>query len=276
VPWKWVLACVSVLVEHNICDSHNGGRRTQNSEKPAQEVTLNAVIEPFAPAKLDAMAFSATALLLPVPHGRDLVVRLARLFLGLTLFGLGAGMMVRSELGLSPWNAFHQGVSELIGISMGKVVILTGLAVLLLWIPLRQRMGLGTLANTMWIGLTIDFFLGVTPEIENVAIQIGLMLGGVIAIAIGSGFYIGAGLGPGPRDGIMTGLARRGLSIRSARTIVEATALTIGVLLGGQAGIGTIVFLFGIGPLVQIFLRLLSFEKTDYSAASTRKASITE
>jgi uncharacterized membrane protein YczE len=222
------------------------------------------------------MAFSVSALLLPVPHGSDLLTRLFRLFLGLTLFGVGAAMMVRSELGLSPWNAFHQGVSQLIGISMGNVVILTGVVVLLLWIPLRQRLGLGTLANTLWIGVTIDFVLNVTPEIENLAAQSALMLGGVVAIAIGSGFYIGAGLGPGPRDGIMTGLARRGLSIRSARTIIEATALTIGVLLGGQAGVGTIVFLFGIGPLVQIFLRLLSFEKTDYSGDPVKKVSITE
>jgi len=225
---------------------------------------------------LVTMAFSVSAILLPVPRGTDLTIRLFRLFFGLTLFGTGAGMMVRSELGLSPWNAFHQGVSTLIGISMGSVVILTGVAVLLLWIPLRQRLGLGTLANTLWIGLTIDLFLNVTPEITSLGIRIALMLGGVIAIAIGSGFYIGAGLGPGPRDGIMTGLARRGLSIRSARTLIEATALTVGVLLGGSAGIGTLVFLFGIGPLVQVFLRLFSFEKTNYSRESAKKATITE
>lgn len=226
--------------------------------------------------KLVVMAFDTSTFLLPLPRDDDLPKRLGRLFLGLTLFGVGIGMMVRAELGLPPWGAFHQGVSDRTGLSFGTVAILTGLAVLIAWIPLKERLGLGTVSNAMWVGVVVDMFLNAVPNVEALPGRVGLMVGGVVTVAIGSGFYIGAGLGPGPRDGIMIGLARKGLSIRMARTVVEATALSVGVLLGGQAGIGTVVFLVGIGPLVQIFLRLLSFERTDYSTAPVKKSTITE
>jgi uncharacterized membrane protein YczE len=186
-------------------------------------------------------------------------VRLARCLFGLFLFGLGISMLLDAELGAAPWDVFHTGVSELTGISVGNVVILTGVALLLLWIPLRERPGLGTILNALVIGVVVDVTLPWIPDDAPLVVRVALMVGGVVLIAIGSGFYIGAGLGPGPRDGLMTGLAKRSvgrfsISIRSARTTVEIAVLVIGVVLGGSIGVGTAVFTFGIGPLVQIFL----------------------
>lgn len=178
---------------------------------------------------------------------------------GLALFGLGISMLIDSELGAAPWDVFHTGVSELTGISVGNIVIITGFALLVLWIPLRERPGLGTLLNAIEIGLVVDLTEPLMPGTDLLVPRVLLMLGGVVVIALGSGFYIGAGLGPGPRDGLMTGLARRrigryGISIRAARTGVEIIVLIVGIVLGGSIGIGTAVFAFGIGPLVQIFL----------------------
>jgi uncharacterized membrane protein YczE len=179
--------------------------------------------------------------------------------LGLTLFGIGLAFMVVADLGLSPWDVFHQGVSIHIGIPIGTVVIITGFAVLLLWIPLKERIGIGTIANAIVIGLVLDGMLLILPDaIDNMALRWIAMLGGVLIVAIGSGFYIGAGLGPGPRDGLMTGLGRRGISIAWARAGIEITALVAGWLLGGTVGVGTLVFAFGMGPLVQFFLLKLS------------------
>lgn len=182
-----------------------------------------------------------------------------RLLFGLTLFGLGLALMVISDLGLSPWDVLHQGISRQTGIPIGTVVIITGFAVLLLWIPLHERIGIGTIANAIVIGLVLDGALLVLPEtLENVVLRWVALLAGVVIVAIGSGFYIGAGLGPGPRDGLMTGLARRGISIAWARAWIEITALVTGWLLGGTVGVGTVLFAFGMGPLVQFFLRRLS------------------
>ncbi len=197
--------------------------------------------------------------MLPFPPLNELGPRLARLMLGLTLFGVGLAFMVVADLGLSPWDVFHQGVSNRTGIPIGTIVIITGFAVLLLWIPLRERIGIGTIANAIVIGLVLDGMLMILPEhLEGLALRWTAMLGGVLIVAIGSGFYIGAGLGPGPRDGLMTGLGRRGISIAWARGGIEITALIAGWLLGGTVGPGTIVFAFGMGPLVQFFLRKLS------------------
>lgn len=182
-----------------------------------------------------------------------------RLLFGLTLFGLGLALMVISDLGLSPWDVLHQGISRQTGIPIGTVVIITGFAVLLLWIPLHERIGIGTIANAIVIGLVLDGALLVLPEtLENVVLRWVALLAGVVIVAIGSGFYIGAGLGPGPRDGLMTGLARRGISLAWARAWIEITALVTGWLLGGTVGVGTVLFAFGMGPLVQFFLRRLS------------------
>ncbi|MFT4618359.1 MAG: putative membrane protein YczE [Minisyncoccia bacterium] len=191
--------------------------------------------------------------------------RLTRCVFGLFLFGLGISMILDAELGAAPWDVFHTGVSELTGIGTGQVIIITGIALLLLWIPLRERPGLGTILNAVEIGLVVDLTLPLMPGTDLVIPRLALMIGGIVVIAVGSGFYIGAGLGPGPRDGLMTGLSKRSIgpysiSTRTARTSVELIVLAVGIALGGSIGIGTAAFTFGIGPLVQIFLPRLTMQ----------------
>jgi len=190
---------------------------------------------------------------LPIPSDR-LPERLVRCILGLALFGLGIAMFLASELGLAPWDVFHQGVSERLGIPVGVVIEITGVFILLLWIPLRERLGLGTVLNAIEIGLVVYLLDGVLPVTDLLVPRVLYVVGGLVAIAAGSGLYIGAGLGSGPRDGLMLGLSKRGISVRLARTGVEVTALVVGLLLGGTVGVGTLAFTFGIGPLVQVFL----------------------
>lgn len=171
------------------------------------------------------------------------------------LFGVGIALMVRADLGLSPWQVFHQGVAESLGVAIGTVTILAGFVVLLGWIPLRERFGLGTLLNVALIGNVLNLTLDLLPdELGSLPTRLSAMFGGVLLIALGSGLYIGAGMGPGPRDGLMTGLARRGLHIGAVRTGLEATVLLIGWLLGGTVGAGTLAFALMIGPLIAIFL----------------------
>ena len=184
--------------------------------------------------------------------------RILRCVAGLALFGLGIALLLHANLGAAPWDVFHTGVSELTGVPVGTVIIITGIVILLLWIPLRESPGLGTVLNAIEIGVVVDLVLPHVPEPDALVVRLAMMLGGVVVIAIGSGLYIGAGLGPGPRDGLMTGLARRGISIRGARTGIEIVVLLIGVLLGGAIGLGTAVFALGIGPLVQFFLPRLT------------------
>lgn len=194
-----------------------------------------------------------------VPTAVDLRLRLPRLFLGLTLCGLGLAAMVRAELGLGPWEVLHQGISRRTGIPIGTSGILVGFAVLLGWLPLRQRLGVGTISNVIWIGLVIDGTLAVMPALHGTAVRVTALLLGVSLVGLGSGFYIGAGLGAGPRDGLMTGLSgRSGRSIRSVRTAMELIALVLGWALGGTVGIGTVVFALGIGFLVQLWLGRLT------------------
>lgn len=163
--------------------------------------------------------------------------------------------MVSANLGLPPWEVLHQGISNRTGVPIGTVGIITGFLVLLLWIPLRERIGLGTALNVVIIGLVIDGSLIFLPQpMSNVALQIVAMVGGILVVALGSGLYIGAGLGPGPRDGLMTGLARKGLRIGVARVGIEVTVLIGGFLLGGTVGIGTVAFAFGLGPLISYLL----------------------
>ncbi len=173
---------------------------------------------------------------------------------GLAIFAVGIALIVRADLGLAPWDVFHQGVSERLGIGIGVVMIATGAAVLLLWIPLRVRPGIGTVLNVVMIGVVVDLVLPHLPEPDPLLPRAALLVAGVAVIAVGSALYIGPGLGPGPRDGLMTGLARRGLSIGIARTAVEVIVLVGGIALGGSAGIGTAVFAFGIGPMVQLLM----------------------
>lgn len=185
--------------------------------------------------------------------------RLLRLVVGLILCGGGIALMVRANLGLAPWSVLDQGLAERTGLQIGTLSIITGAIVLTMWVPLRQRPGIGTVANIVLIGLTIDVVLAVVDSPPgSTAGRAAFMLLGVAMWGPGSGFYIGAGLGPGPRDGLMTGLHANGVgSIRVVRTALEVVVLTAGWLLGGSVGIGTVVFAVTIGPNVQYFLRLL-------------------
>jgi uncharacterized membrane protein YczE len=199
--------------------------------------------------------------MLPTPTRQELKARLPRLIVGLVLFGIGVALMVVADLGLSPWEVLHQGISFRTGISIGTVAIMTGIGVLLLWIPLHERVGIGTILNVLIIGPVVDISLWLLPDqIEIMWVRWALMVGGTIIIALGSGLYIGAGLGPGPRDGLMTGLATKGINVAAARIGIEITVLIIGYFLGGTVGIGTLVFAFGVGPLVAIFLPMLSMK----------------
>jgi len=181
--------------------------------------------------------------------------RLPQLVLGLLLLGAGIAATVRADLGLSPYDVLHQGIADRTGLSFGVVVVLVGLVVLLLWIPLRQRPGVGTIVNTLAVGFITNGALDVLPEPQADAWRWALLLGGLVVTALGVGLYIGCGLGPGPRDGLMTGIAARGHPIWLVRTLLELTALACGAVLGGTVGIGTAVFAFGIGPLGHLFLR---------------------
>jgi uncharacterized membrane protein YczE len=183
--------------------------------------------------------------------------RLVQLYAGLWLYGLAAALQVRSGLGLDPWDVFHQGLSKHVGLAIGTVVIIVGAAVLLAWIPLRQRPGLGTVSNVVLIGVSMNVSLELLSPVHVMAGRIGEMVGGIVLCGIATGMYIGAHYGPGPRDGLMTGLARRsGRSIRLVRTGIEVTVLAVGFVLGGRVGVGTVLYALSIGPLAQLFLRV--------------------
>ena len=182
--------------------------------------------------------------------------RIVQLFVGLTLFGLAMAGFVRAGLGLAPWDVLHYGVTLHTGLSLGTVVIIFGFIVLLLWIPLKQMPGLGTIANVLWLGIAADIGLAVIPQAEGLAAQLALFAGSLLVNGLGGGLYIGSQLGPGPRDGLMTGLhARTGISLRLARTGVEVLVLVIGWFLGGIVGFGTVLYAVSIGPVTQFFLR---------------------
>lgn len=199
-----------------------------------------------------------------------LIRRLLQLSIGLTLYGASMALMLRAALGLDPWDVFHQGVSGQVGISIGMVVNLTGLVVLLLWIPLRQRPGIGTVANVVMIGTAMDLTLRALPPVEGLAFQVAALVASIIANGFAGALYIGAGLGPGPRDGLMTGLARRtGWSLRLVRTGIEVSVLALGWALGGTVGVGTLLYAFGIGPLVQFFLPMVSITEAKSNIQET-------
>jgi uncharacterized membrane protein YczE len=172
--------------------------------------------------------------------------------IGLFLYGLSAAMLVRSRLGLDPWDVFHQGLSRALGLSIGTWVILIGVLVLLLWIPLRQRPGIGTISNVILIGVWLDLTLRAIPLIHPLAGRVGLMAGGIVLCGIATGLYIGAAMGPGPRDGLMVGIANRGHSIRVVRTAIEVIVLIAGWLLGGTIGIGTVLYALTIGLIAHV------------------------
>lgn len=181
--------------------------------------------------------------------------RLAQLVVGLWLYGASMAMVIEGALGLDPWDVFHAGVMQRVGLSFGTIVIIVGALVLLLWIPLRQAPGLGTIANVILIGVATDVTLAMLAAPDGLATRLAFLVGGIVINGLAGALYIGAQLGPGPRDGLMTGLVRRtGLSVRLVRTTLELTVLTIGFALGGQVGLGTLLYAVSIGPLVQFFL----------------------
>lgn len=239
-----------------VCTVRSGGhcRYHFDPKGPRVRVTQTPTLPPVPEASRSAF----------IPRDRP-IERIVRCLFGLVLFGVGITLLIESDLGAAPWDVFHTGVSELTGISTGWVIVITGVLLLLLWIPLRERPGLGTILNATVIGIVVDIALPIIGEPDQLIVRLVMMVGGVVVVAIGSGFYIGAGLGPGPRDGLMTGLAKhsiagRSISVRAGRTFVEVVVLVIGVVLGGAIGIGTAAFTFGIGPLVQIFLPRLTME----------------
>lgn len=185
--------------------------------------------------------------------------RLVQLYVGLALYGASSALLVVSGLGLEPWNVLHQGLAELTGLTIGGVSIIVGAAVLLLWIPLRQRPGLGTVSNVFVVGLAMDGTLALVPEAHGLAVRIPVLLAGILLNGVATGLYISASFGPGPRDGLMTGLHRRtGRSIRLIRTVIEVAVVAAGFALGGTVGIGTLLYALAIGPLAQLFLRVFA------------------
>ncbi len=181
--------------------------------------------------------------------------RLLALYAGLWMYGFSMAVMIRAGLGLDPWDVFHQGIARHVPVSFGTVTAITGIAVLLAWIPLRQRPGLGTVSNVVVIAVSVDNGLSWLPHAHGLILQIGAMIAAVLLNAVATVLYIGAGMGPGPRDGLMTGLvARTGWSVWPIRTSIEATVLLTGWLLGGSVGVGTVVYAFGIGPLIHVMI----------------------
>lgn len=176
-----------------------------------------------------------------------------QLLVGLTVFGVGCAVMVRADIGVDPWTVFAQGIAVHTGWGLGWIVNITGLLVLLAWIPLRQRPGIGTLANILLVGTSMQLALDLLPPISGFAAQVGVFVGGILLVGLGSGVYIGARLGPGPRDGLMTGLhARLGWPLWLCRFSVEASVLALGWALGGSVGLGTVLFAALIGPVVGV------------------------
>jgi len=181
--------------------------------------------------------------------------RLPQLFVGLVLYGVSLGMMVRGDLGLAPWDVLHSGLIRHVPITLGQAVVLLSFVVLVLWVPLREVPGIGTIANALVVGMAADATLALLDRPDAIALRVVLMVGGVLLCGLASAMYIGAQLGRGPRDGLMTGLSRRsGLSLRLVRTGIEVTVVLIGLTLGGVAGLGTVLYALAIGPLTQLML----------------------
>ena len=185
--------------------------------------------------------------------------RLVQLYAGLVLYGVSMALLVRSGLGVMPWDVLHQGLARQLGWSLGVVTIVVGALVLLAWIPLRERPGLGTVSNVVVIGLALDVALAVLPEPSSLPLRVALVPAGVLLNAVATAAYIGVHLGPGPRDGLMTGLVRRtGRSVRLVRTSIEVTVVVLGWLLGGTLGVATVLYALAIGPLVHTLLPRLA------------------
>jgi uncharacterized membrane protein YczE len=191
------------------------------------------------------------------PSLAELRRRLPRLLAGIAVLAGGVALILRARLGVSAYDVLHQGLAKLTGLSFGTVVVLLGLAILVAWIPIGQRFGIGTVVNTLTVGFLVDVGVRVLPAPGSVALRWPMLVGGIVVTAFGMALYIGAGLGPGPRDGLMTGLAAKGHPLWAVRTALELTALASGWVLGGNVGVGTVLFAFGIGPLGHGFLARL-------------------
>lgn len=197
-------------------------------------------------------------LTLRAPLGR----RLAQLLPGLVLFGVGLALSIEADLGTNPWTVFHTGASERLGISVGTMVIITGVVLVFSFIPFKEGLGLGTVLNVIVIGPVVDIALFLIPDLTTLLTRVLALGVAPICIGLASGLYIGAGLGPGPRDGLMTALARRGQSVSVARTVVEVSALAAGFLLGGKVGFGTLYMGLTVGYWVQLFLKRLRIDES--------------
>lgn len=186
-------------------------------------------------------------------------LRMVNLYTGLTLYALAEALIIRAGLGVDPWSVFHLGLAAITHLSVGTMVILVGAVVLLAWIPLRQWPGLGTISNALWIGLALDLCLSVIPAVHGLPVQLATLIAGVILNGLAGALYIGSHFGPGPRDGLMTGIhLRTGLSIRLVRTTLELGVLGVGWMLGGPVGAGTVVYALLIGPVTQFFFRYVT------------------
>jgi uncharacterized membrane protein YczE len=199
--------------------------------------------------------------------------RLIQLFTGLVLYGISDSMLLLAGLGVDPWDVLHQGLARRTGVPTGTWAIIVGAVVLLLWIPLRQRPGIGTLCNVVVVGVVIDVALAVVSPPRSLPVQAAVMVSGVVLNGVATGLYIGAGLGPGPRDGLMTGFAARGHSLRLVRTCIELTVLAAGWLLGGTVGVGTVAYAVCIGPLAHVFVPLFSRPAPAKAAQTATSAS---
>ncbi len=189
------------------------------------------------------------------PSAGQLRRRMPALVSGLFVLGFAISVSVRAQLGVSPWDVLHQGLAHVTGLSFGLVVVLVGLVVLLAWIPLRQRVGVGTVLNTLSVGFIANLGIYLIPQQHRLAVRVPMLAASIVMFGVGGGLYIGSGLGPGPRDGLMTAIASRGHRIWAVRTVLECSALGAGYLLGGHVGVGTVLLALTIGPVTHAGLR---------------------
>jgi uncharacterized membrane protein YczE len=191
--------------------------------------------------------------------GDGVTRRLVQLFAGLILYGISLALLIRAGLGLAPWDVLHQGLARITGTSVGQMVIAVSFVVLLAWIPLRQRPGFGTIANALLVGVAVDLTMLVIDDVKALPWRLLLLIAGVALNGLATALYIGASLGPGPRDGLMTGVvARTGRSVRLVRTVIELAVLVLGWLLGGTVGVGTVLYAVSIGPIAHLLLPRLT------------------
>jgi uncharacterized membrane protein YczE len=232
----------------------------QSNPDDTGAVTRTRPLRPTRPARRARSVLADLGAVAQLRAGR-LPSRLLRLFVGLVLYGASLAMMVQGDLGLAPWDVLHSGLIRHLPLTLGQAVVVMSFVVLLGWVPLREKPGVGTLANAVVVGLSADATLALLERPDPVAGRVALMVGGVALCALASALYIGAQLGRGPRDGLMTGLARRtGASLRLVRTALEIAVVLAGLLLGGVAGLGTVLYALGIGPLTQLMLPWLTVE----------------